>query len=208
MKSVALSLPRRGLPCSCADYARKSVLFLASLVWLTGCANAAAAGFFEELFGVGDSERGRPRGDEPFRKTTQYGQEGEDKRADYPPKPRRAHRKAVDRMSPVKPSLCYSSGKLENGEKNDALLHDETLRPGDSVVTAQGVRVFRGPSKCPHKPDEFLPLAAVNDLSKAKRDELVAVEKAMRTPHDQNLTVGGENPVLSEAKNESRQANP
>jgi hypothetical protein len=185
------------------------LLFFASLVWFTGYANPAASGFLEELFGVGDSEQGRPRGGEASSKTTQYGQEGKDTRADYPPKLRRAPRKAVNRMNPTKPSLCDWSGKLENGvEKNDALLHDATLRSGDSVVTAQGVRVFHGPSECPHKLDEFLPLAAVNDLPKAKRDELVAAERAMRTPHDRNLTVSEENPVVSEDKHEPRQANP
>ena len=64
----------------------------------------------------------------------------------------------------------------------DAILHDATLREGDSVMTARGVRVFQGGGACPHKESDFLALADARDIPKSKRRALVAIEKAVRTP--------------------------
>jgi len=79
--------------------------------------------------------------------------------------------------------LCYAARPqgVDPGQA-DAILHDATLRAGDSVMTEQGLRVFEGGSACPHRADDFLALAEARDLSKSKRGALLAIEKAVKTP--------------------------
>ena len=61
----------------------------------------------------------------------------------------------------------------------DALLHDATLQPGDSVMTAKGVRVFVG--GCPHRDTDFLALAEIRSLPKHERRALAAIDKVINT---------------------------
>jgi hypothetical protein len=83
----------------------------------------------------------------------------------------------------AKDGLCYAV-RPQGADlgQSDAILHDATLRQGDSVMTAQGLRVFEGGSACPHKTSEFLALAEVRDVSKSKLSALIAIEKAVKTP--------------------------
>ena len=78
--------------------------------------------------------------------------------------------------------LCYSG--LQRGDDPDqsyAILHDSTLRAGDSVMTAEGVRIFNGRNTCPHKTTEFLALSDTRDLSMAKSGALAAMDNAMKS---------------------------
>jgi hypothetical protein len=111
----------------------------------------------------------------------------------YLPRRERRPRKAAARPAPdrlaaasapeARDGLCYIVRPLGfDISKTDTILHDATLREGDSVMTAQGVRVFQGGSACPHKESDFLALAAARDVPKSKRGALVAIEKAMRAP--------------------------
>jgi hypothetical protein len=61
-------------------------------------------------------------------------------------------------------------------------MQDSTLRPGDSVVTAQGIRVLRSGSHYPFKSSDFLSLAETHDAPVAKRSALYAIERALKTP--------------------------
>jgi hypothetical protein len=89
----------------------------------------------------------------------------------------------------VQAQLCYTNGRPNQVmDQSEAILHDHTLRPGDSVMTAQGVRVFRGRSARPHKPSEFLSLADARDLSSTKRGALSAIEQATKATHGRDLT--------------------
>ena len=84
---------------------------------------------------------------------------------------------------PQASALCYAvRPKTPDLTKPDAILHDATLREGDSVMTARGVRVFQGGGACPHKESDFLALADARDIPKSQRRALVAIEKAVRTP--------------------------
>ncbi|MCX7900209.1 MAG: DUF2865 domain-containing protein, partial [Methylocystis sp.] len=67
--------------------------------------------------------------------------------------------------------------------ETSAFLSDLTLRPGDTIVTPQGMRVVRRGSHYPFKKSDFLSLAETRNISAATRGALAAIEKAMKTPH-------------------------
>ena len=71
-----------------------------------------------------------------------------------------------------------ASDPIESG----VLLNDPTLLPGDSVVTAKGVRVFKG-GGVPHKSSDFLSLAESGNLSGRKRGALAAIDRLVKIPH-------------------------
>ncbi|MDE3177411.1 MAG: DUF2865 domain-containing protein [Pseudomonadota bacterium] len=58
------------------------------------------------------------------------------------------------------------------------LLHDNTLRKGDVVMTASGFRVYQGDGYGPNAPDDFVALAKARNLSKTERATLTAMERA------------------------------
>ncbi len=62
-------------------------------------------------------------------------------------------------------------------ESSVALFHDPTLRKGDSIMTAAGVRVFRGGHKPPYDMDDFIDLAQ-SSLPREARDTLMAMDRA------------------------------
>jgi hypothetical protein len=169
----------------------------------------ASAGFLEEIFG-GDQTEARPAHASAVRAQASRRRAGRisfNLRLNDAPKKSRAvarthgansrgraavaeaeSAKAKENGAPFKmarPALCYADAKTEAAaDRADALFHDKTLRAGESIVTAEGVRIFRGRAACPHKPGEFVSLAAASWLSKTKRNALLALERAMRTaPH-------------------------
>jgi len=84
--------------------------------------------------------------------------------------------------------LCYANApRNKDIDQSDAIMHDPTLRPGDSMMTPQGVRIFHGHRSCPHQSSEFLSLAEARDLSTAKRGALAAIELAMKASHGRDL---------------------
>ena len=154
----------------------------------------ARAGFLEDLFGAFSGERRAA----PARDYGYYSERRVVRRQvsslSYI---RRHHRKAArpafdvarplsDGMATAGPEasdLCYAvRPKTPDLTQPDAILHDATLREGDSVMTARGVRVFQGGGACPHKESDFLALADARDIPKSQRRALVAIEKAVRTP--------------------------
>jgi hypothetical protein len=58
------------------------------------------------------------------------------------------------------------------------------LRKGDSVMTPQGLRVFRGADHFPFKPRDFAALSASRGLGSETRSLLAAIER--RAPKDRN----------------------
>jgi len=73
--------------------------------------------------------------------------------------------------------------------ESQALLNDFTLRPGDSVVTSRGVRVFRGGRHYPHQAGDFLSLAETRDIPRSTRGALAMIERALKTPHGRMLSI-------------------
>jgi len=68
-------------------------------------------------------------------------------------------------------------GATSARESSAALFHDLTLRKGDFVMTATGVRVFRGGRRPPYDANDFTDLAP-SSLPRDTRDSLVAMDRA------------------------------
>jgi hypothetical protein len=95
--------------------------------------------------------------------------------------------------------FCYTARPLGGDDGHvDALLHDATLQPGDSVMTAKGVRVFEGGGGCPHKSTDFLALGEIRGLPKHERRALAAIDKVIKTPRV--VLVGGFAAVAARAR--------
>jgi hypothetical protein len=114
--------------------------------------SAANAGFFESLFG-GSPFFQRPQ---PF-VVQPYGQ--------VPP-PRHKPR-AVEAEKPTPAEIAAI--------RATTLMTDKTLRDGDVVMTAQGIRIFEGPPGSRHTADDFIRIDQDRRLPKAERAELVAI---------------------------------
>jgi hypothetical protein len=146
----------------------------------------ARAGFLEDLFGAFSGER-RAAPSRDYAYPERRAARRQASSLSYIP---RQHRKAAHSSSdgmatagPEDSGLCYAvRQRAPDLTQPDAILHDATLREGDSVMTARGVRVFQGGSACPHKESDFLALADARDIPQSKRRALVALEKAVNTP--------------------------
>lgn len=56
------------------------------------------------------------------------------------------------------------------------LLHDATLRPGDAVMTRDGIRIFQGPVSSHHVWADFAPLATATHVDSSARATLAQVD--------------------------------
>lgn len=61
---------------------------------------------------------------------------------------------------------------------DDAHLNDKTLRRGDIVATAAGLRVFRGSGQFPYRARDFAPISAARHV--AQRPVLEALDRSLR----------------------------
>ncbi|PPD44188.1 MAG: hypothetical protein CTY15_08095 [Methylocystis sp.] len=90
----------------------------------------------------------------------------------------------VARINPADASTKACSCQTEASAKasTNALLSDPTLRPGDTVVTPQGVKVVRRGSHYPFRATDFLSLADTREAPVSNRSALYAIERALKTP--------------------------
>lgn len=95
----------------------------------------------------------------------------------------------LGRTGGAKSCSCNAAATAPEGTST-AYLNDSTLRPGDTVVTPQGVRVLRSGSRFPYKHADFLSLADTRDVSLEKRGALAAIERAFKTPHGRLAVIG------------------
>lgn len=78
-------------------------------------------------------------------------------------------------------ALCLDqSSKTEASQKADAYLYDKDLKNGDSIMTPNGILVFKGHSSCPHRPDEFIALSSAN-APKSNKKALVTLDAAAKS---------------------------
>lgn len=85
----------------------------------------------------------------------------------------------------VVPAIASPSGRpggLGEGTPANAFYADPTLRPGDTVITAEGVRILRPGSRYPFKASDFASLAEAGAGSLANRNALSEIERAIKTP--------------------------
>jgi hypothetical protein len=115
--------------------------------------------FFREQFGIGAAPQPEPQPDYSLPD-------------DHPiiVRPRHKHiaaRRADTKVAvgPVAPVSIYD---------------DRTLRPGDAVMTAKGVRVFLGGHQAPYTEADFTALSDTEGLPKQVEKELVVIDKAPR----------------------------
>ena len=57
------------------------------------------------------------------------------------------------------------------------LMDDDSLRDGDAVMTADGLRVFIGEKGPHHEQDDFVKVSETDGLTRRKRAALLAVDK-------------------------------
>ncbi|HEY8580082.1 MAG TPA: hypothetical protein VIL72_09370, partial [Beijerinckiaceae bacterium] len=125
---------------------------------LVGAPQAAHAGFFDFLFGEPPPprvmRRAPPPAPEPLAEATVP-------EAALP----------VTRTKPANTALCCKNGE----DPKRALLADPTLRPGDAVVTAEGIVIFRGASgSTQHEQSDFVSLAQAPEIDPQERRQLLA----------------------------------
>lgn len=91
----------------------------------------------------------------------------------------------VARLAPeaARAKSCGCPQTAGNLSETSAFMSDMTLRPGDTVVTQQGVRVVRRGSHYPFKKSDFLSLAQTHALPRATRGALFAIDRALKTPY-------------------------
>ncbi|WP_442754066.1 DUF2865 domain-containing protein [Methylocystis sp. JAN1] len=87
---------------------------------------------------------------------------------------------------------CSCQTEATAAAATQALLSDATLRPGDSVVTSQGVRVVKRGSHYPYKETDFLSLAESADVPLSQKSALYAIEKALKTPQGRLAVMNGD----------------
>jgi hypothetical protein len=93
------------------------------------------------------------------------------------------------KASDTKAASCGCHSASGNPINSSAVLNDPTLRPGDTVVTAKGVRVFKG-GAYPFKSSDFMSLAETHDLPIEKRGALAAIDRVLQTPRGRFTLAG------------------
>lgn len=90
----------------------------------------------------------------------------------------------VARLNPAdaRSRSCACQSAVDSLGVTSAFLGDSTLRPGDTVVTPQGIRVVKRGSRYPFKQSDFLALAETRDVPLSNRSALFAIERALKTP--------------------------
>jgi hypothetical protein len=91
--------------------------------------------------------------------------------------------------SDAKPASCSCHSAAGNPVDSNTVLNDPTLRAGDSVVTTEGVRVFKG-GAYPFKSSDFMSLAETRNLPIEKRGALAAIDRVLKTPHGRVALAG------------------
>ncbi len=125
-----------------------------------GAAVPAQAGFFDQLFGGGQSQSA-PQYSEP-------------QSMDAPSEPTVAQpRRAVKRLAvDSKPVL----------QKPTDLMHDRTLQPGDAVMMKTGIHIYTGREGTVHDRDQFTPLDEASRLPAARKIDLAAMDGTRNDP--------------------------
>jgi len=85
-------------------------------------------------------------------------------------------------LNDARAKSCSCQTEASAAAATTALLSDSTLRPGDTVVTPQGVRVVKRGSHAPFKASDFLSLAQSSNVPLSNKSALYAIERALKTP--------------------------
>ncbi len=156
---------RRALSCA----TRLTVAAAAMLAAVHGASadDAGLHAFFSSMFGGPSRDAPAPVAVEP---TGGYAA----------PVAQRAYRSRAltVRLHPAKPRVLV----VEAPTKPQAvsIFEDRTLRRGDAVMTAQGVRIFAGSNSWPYSPKDFVMLGNARDLNTDTSKVLAQIDKLPR----------------------------
>lgn len=173
---------------SCFSTFQRGGRLLATLLVVCAWSTGARAGFFEELFGDGgETKAAAPAAPAPqARRRQPAGSVSFSIHGNISAKERRSIGRKSDDASdggskPQKSVFCAQGlSARANPDSDDVRLHDGTLRAGDSLVTADGIVVFKGRAACPHTASDFVGLAQ-SRLPAARRNALEQLEHTMQT---------------------------
>ena len=71
---------------------------------------------------------------------------------------------------------------IKEAAKSTDIMHDRTLKPGDAVMTTNGVRVFDGEKSSRHDSDDFVKLSDTSGMSRQLRSTLDAINAHRSQP--------------------------
>ena len=71
---------------------------------------------------------------------------------------------------------------IKEAAKSTDIMHDRTLRPGDAVMTSNGVRVFDGGKSSHHDSDDFVKLSDTSGMSRQLLSTLDAINAHRSQP--------------------------
>ena len=165
-----------------------ATVILLSLAFTT---SQSRAEFLDDLFGDDTPAPSRAvRGDGVSQSYSRYGNKADKAAATRKRKktaikvdadPTDEDEAADKKQKEVKFDLCTEqTAHRADVQKADAYLYDKDLKNGDSVMTPNGVLVFKGRSGCPHKPEEFVALSATNAPKNSKK-ALTTIDAAAKT---------------------------
>jgi Protein of unknown function (DUF2865) len=80
-----------------------------------------------------------------------------------------------------------SCGSKDESENTNALLADPSLRKGDLIMTADGIREFRGASTMPYESTDFISIAQ-SSVPRAQREELMQIDR--EAAHGNGMVTG------------------
>ena len=151
---------------------RSAHLILAGALSLAAVHGAAADDngldhFFSSIFGGGAPQQAAP--------APAAVQSFDD---DVPSASRGRSRPLTVRLHPAKPRLVF----VEKPSKPEpvSIFEDRTLKRGDAVMTASGVRVFAGSSSWPYAAKDFVALGDAKQLSRDTSKVLAQLDKLPR----------------------------
>lgn len=178
------------------QYKSLSVITLFSAIALSVTATTAEADFLDDLFGGGASESPAPARAAPSgRAMRSTGGVSFSIRSNQSERRRAAFRKGGTQEAAGKEGsggtkaqktvFCATGLPAREDPANaEVRLHDGTLRAGDSVVTMDGILVFKGRAACPHNASDFVGIGHAK-LPTQTRNALQSLEHTMqagRTP--------------------------
>ncbi|MGQ0446554.1 MAG: hypothetical protein ACT4O2_15895 [Beijerinckiaceae bacterium] len=73
-------------------------------------------------------------------------------------------------------SVAHETGDSAQPPPPADLMDDDSLQPGDAVMTASGIRIFIGSSGTPHAPLDFRKPSEITGFSKRERKALAALD--------------------------------
>ena len=155
-----------------------------------GLASEAQADFFGDLFGLSAPAPVQPAPE------TNVGA--------------RAH---GNRQRPVRQRVAHRHPKSEKASKVAAnltvqrttdIFADKTLRPGDAVMTKDGIRIYAGDtSSSSHEASDFVPLADAHHVKKSARLALAAIDTAKGLDVGRTLNIASGRSVAVESAKSS-----